>query len=83
MLVLNDSSVGLSEYLGKRITLFCSNYIYTGALVALDKSWAKIENAAIVFETGAFTDKTWKEAQALPHPVYLRLSSVESVMVLK
>jgi len=81
--IMESSQTGLTEYLGKKITLFCCNYIYTGTLVALDKSWAKIEGAGIVYETGAFSEKNWKDMQPLPHPVYIRLSSVESVMVLK
>ena len=83
LVVKKDSAQGFEELLGKRVTFFGAVYIYTGDLVAVDKTWAKLENAAIVYETGAFTDEEWKDAQALPHPVFIRLSSVESVMILK
>ena len=81
--IKEDKSIGLNELLGRRVTFFGAVYIYTGDLVALDKTFAKLENAAIVYETGAFNEKEWKDAQSLPHPVLIRLSSVESVMVLK
>jgi hypothetical protein len=81
--LIDDKKSGLVELFGKRVTFFGVVYIYTGVLVAIDKSFAKLENAAIVYETGAFTDPKWKDAQPLPHPVYVKLGSIESVMVLK
>lgn len=83
LVVKKDSGQGFEELLGKRVTFFGAVYIYTGDLIAVDKTWAKLKNAAIVYETGAFTDTQWKDAQSLPHPVFIRLSSVESVMILK
>lgn len=81
--IVNDTSVGLIELIGKRVTFFGVVYIYTGDLVAVDGTFAKLENAAIVYETGAFTDKEWRDAQSLPHPVFVKLGSIESVMILK
>lgn len=83
LVVKNDKSEGLSTLLGKRVTFFGVVYIYTGDLVAIDKTFAKLENAAIVYETGAFNDTKWKDAQNLPHPVFVKLSNIESVMILK
>lgn len=74
---------GLVSLLGERVTFFCGVYIYTGKLVGVNDSYAKIEQASIVYETGPFTDKQWKDAQPLPHPVYVMLRNVESFMVLK
>lgn len=76
-------NIGLKEFLNKRVTIFGAVYIYTGDLVQIDDSYAKLENAAIVYETGAFNEKNWLDAQALPHPVYVRLSNIESIMILK
>ena len=73
----------LSLLLGMRVTLFCLNYIYTGNLVGIDDDCVKLENAAIVYETGAFTDKEWKDAQPLPYPVHVMRAAVESFMILK
>ena len=74
---------GLDGLMGEVVTLFCLNYIYTGKLVGVNDRYVKMENAGIVYETGALTDKEWKDMQALPHPVYIMLSCVESFMVLK
>ena len=70
--------------MGERVTLFGLNYIYTGKLVGVNEHYVKLEDAAIVYETGAFTDKSgWKDAQALPKPVYVMLTTIESFTILK
>lgn len=74
---------GLMGLMGQRITVWCLNYIYTGDLVRVNDHCLRLNNAAIVYETGEFTSKTWKDAQVLPHPVYVMLRCVESFMVLK
>jgi hypothetical protein len=63
--------------------VFCLNYIYTGKLVGVNDLFVKLESASIVYETGSLTDKVWKDAQALPHPVYVMIRCIESFMVLK
>ena len=74
---------GLVGLMGKRITCFCLNYIYTGKLTGVNESFALLEDAAIVYETGELHTKEWKDAQKLPHPVYIMLRCVESFMELK
>jgi len=74
---------GLLSLIGERITVWCSNYIYTGKLVGVNDDCIKLENAAIVYETGAFNDKEWKDAQSLPHGCYVRVAAIESFMILK
>lgn len=74
---------GLLALLGQRVTLFCLNYIYTGELVGVNTHDILLKNAAIVYETGAFADKVWKDAQTLPNELYVRTSAIESYTVLK
>lgn len=74
---------GLDGLLGQVITLFCMNYIYTGKLVGINDTCVKIEGAKIVYETGALTDKAWKDAQALPGVWYVRTGAIESFGLLK
>jgi len=74
---------GLEALIGQRVTFFCLNYIYTGKLVGVSEAFVMLEDAAIVYETGAFNEKNWKDAQNLPHPVYVMLRAVESFMLLK
>jgi hypothetical protein len=76
-------SEGLLALLGKRITLLCVNYIYTGELVGINESCVKLKDAAIVYETGELGSSTWKDAQKLPKDWYVQLSAVESFGELK
>ena len=70
---------GLESLLGKEVTLFCINYIYAGKLVGVNATCVKLENPKIVYETGSFTDKKWKDAQELPHQYfYVATQAVES-----
>ena len=69
---------GLLAFMGKSIVLFGLNYIYTGTLVGVDDAFVKLENPSIVYETGAFSEAKWKDAQSLGHDHYVMLSAVES-----
>ena len=77
------SGEGLEKLLGERVTLFCMNYIYTGTLAGVNESCVLLTNAAIVYETGEFTTKAWKDAQPLPHDWYVQIASIESFGILK
>lgn len=81
--LVEESGEGLVKLMGERVTLFCLNYIYTGKLVGVNDACVLLQDAAIVYETGAFTDAKWKDAQALPQPLYVMLSAVESFTVIR
>lgn len=74
---------GFEGLMGENVTLFCMNYIYTGKLVGVNDKFVLLENAKVVYETGAFTDKNWKDAQPLPQQWRVMLSAVESYGILK
>lgn len=74
---------GFEKLLGERVTLFCMNYIYTGRMMGVNDRFVLLDDPSIVYETGAFNDKSWKDAQALPHPIYVMLSSIEAFGVVK
>ena len=74
---------GLDKLLGERVTLFCLNYIYTGMLSGVNDSCVLLTDAAIVYETGAFSDKSWKDAQKLPGEWYVQRDCIESFGILK
>ena len=82
-IVEDVSGEGLEKLMGEVVTLYCLNYIYTGKLMGVNASCVLLESASIVFETGAFTDKGWKNAQALPNAWYVQIGSIESFGVLK
>ena len=74
---------GFEKLLGERITVFCANYIYTGKLVGVNETYILLTDPSIVYETGPFSDKQWKDAQKLPHDWYILINAVESFGVLK
>ena len=83
ILVKEADQEGLVALMGKRVTLFCVNYIYTGELIGINDSCVKLGQAAIVYETGELNTKSWKDAQPLPGDWYVQLSAVESFGLLK
>ena len=74
---------GLQALLGQRVQLFCLNYIYEGRLVGVNDSDVLLEDAGIVYETGPLGSKGWQDRQALPHPLYVRISAIESYSLSK
>jgi hypothetical protein len=74
---------GLDKLLGERVTLFCMNYIYTGTLTGINDTCVLLTDAALVYETGGFNEKDWKDAQKLPHDWYVQISAIESFGKLK
>ena len=81
--VTEVSGEGFDKLLGEVITLLCMNYIYTGTLVGVNSDCVLLENPSIVYETGAFTDTAWKDAQRLPHDLYVMKASIEAFGLVK
>ena len=70
---------GLMALLGKPVALYCLNYIYSGTLIGVNDTCVKLRDACIVYETGSFSDKGWKNAQKLPgESHYVQISAIES-----
>jgi hypothetical protein len=77
------SDGGLVGLMGKNVTFFCVNYIYTGKLVGVNDKYVMLENPSIVYETGPFSENKWKDAQNLPNDIFIMLSAVESYGIVK
>lgn len=70
---------GLDALLGQKVMLFCLNYIYAGTLSGVNASFVQLEDAHIVYETGAFNGSGYKDAQKLPGTVwYVQTGAIES-----
>jgi hypothetical protein len=75
---------GMLKLMGKRVTFFCLNYIYVGELIGVNDTCVLISNPAIVYETGVFTDKKYKDEQSLNVPeFYIQKNCIESFGELK
>ena len=82
-IVTEVSGEGLEKLLGEKVTLFCANYIYTGTLTGVNDDCVLLTNASIVYETGPFSDKKWKDAQELGGDWYVQREAIESFGKLK
>lgn len=56
---------GMPSLLGQNIEVFCGIYIYAGRLVGVNTTCIKLANPHIVYETGGFLDKKYKDAQQM------------------
>jgi hypothetical protein len=82
-IIEEQSGEGFEKLLGEVITVFAANYIYTGKLIGVNESCILLTSPSIVYETGSFTEKAWKDAQLLPHDWYIQIGAIESFGVMK
>ncbi len=77
--LVTEEKEGLISLIGQRVTLMCANYFYTGKLIGVNKTCVKLEDPAIVYETGEWTLPKYKDEQSLNTKFwYVRLSAIES-----
>ena len=78
------SKGSLESLIGKRITVFCCRYIYTGKLKAIYKDAILLtDDNGIVYETGSFNNTEWKDFQKLPNEFFISKQAIESFGILK
>jgi hypothetical protein len=77
VLVKETQEEGLLALLGKRVTLYCVNYIYAGTLVGVNSDCIKLEDAELVYETGTHESKSFSNTGTFPNPVYVQKSAIE------
>lgn len=83
-LVEETEDDGFSILLGEQVTLLCANYFYTGKLVGANSEFLELESPEIVYETGEWNTKTYKDSQALPcKTLRVRTAAIESYGKLK
>jgi hypothetical protein len=81
--VVEVDGEGFLSLMGDVITIFSLNYIYTGKLIGVNDTCVLLEDPSIVYETGDFMSKEWKDAQKLPNQLYVQLNCIESFGVIK
>ena len=81
--IVEDKDDGLLSLLGENVTFLCMNYFYTGKLIGVNETCVKLEDPKIVYETGEWSTKSWKDAQSLPGDIYVQVAAIEAYGVLK
>jgi len=81
--VVEVENEGLVSLLGQRVTLMCGVYTYTGKLEGVNDTCVLLSDCGIVFETGSYTDNTWKDYQEFPGNIYVVTSNIEAFGVIK
>ncbi len=82
--VVEVSKEGLESLLGKKVTLFCANYFYTGTLIGVNSTCVKLKDPSIIYETGSFENKEYQDIQSLRTQYwYVQLNAIESFGILK
>ena len=70
---------GLEALLGEQVFIICACYIYAGKLVGVNATCIKLEDPSLVYETGEWTAKSWKDAQKLGNKYhYIATGMIES-----
>lgn len=70
---------GFLSLLGKDVEIFCGVYIYAGKLVGVNDTCVKLANPHLVYETGGFLDKKYKDAQPMGREFhYIASTLIES-----
>ena len=81
--VVEVKGEGLIKLLGEVVTLFCLNYIYTGTLIGVNDDCVLLQDPSIVYETGPFTTKEWKDAQRVCPELYVQKAAIEAFGIVK
>ena len=77
-LLVKNKNNGLSALSNQRVLLMCSNYFYEGILIYISDTDAILIDAAIVYDTGPWTEKKWKDRQQLFGPAGVKIHAIES-----
>lgn len=81
--VVEVENEGLLKLMDETITVMC-NYFYTGKLIGVNDTCILLKDPKIVYETGPWNEKNWKDAQSLPcEEFYIQIAAIESFGVLK
>jgi hypothetical protein len=69
--IIEDAdTTGLDALVGEVVLLLCANYFYTGKLTGVSDTFVELTDTSIVYETGEWSSRTYKDAQKLPVNVW-------------
>ena len=82
--VVEVDGAGLESLLNERVLLLCMNYFYTGKLVGVNEHFVELEDPAIVYETGQWSNKKYTDEQCLhTKTFFVRTNAIEAFGVSK
>ena len=82
--IMDTDEQPMDGLLGEKVTLLCAAYFYTGTLTGVNDFSVELTDPSIVYETGAWDDAKWADAQKLPTKVlHVTRQSIEGFGVLK
>lgn len=77
--IVDVQEEGMIALIGQNVEIFCGIYIYAGKLVGVNDTCIKLANPHIVYETGGFSDKKYKDAQHMGREFhYVQTTFIES-----
>jgi hypothetical protein len=75
---------GLEALLGEQVLIICARYYYTGKLIGVNESCVLLENPSVVYDTGAWAEKKYSDAQKLHSDKwYIQRGAIESFGISK
>ncbi len=81
--VVETNETAFESLMGEQVTIFSLNYIYHGELVGVNDVNILLKNPKIVYETGKFSEKGFKDAQSLEcADFFIQINTIESFGVL-
>ena len=70
---------GLESLLGERVLLMTAGYFYEGELVGVNNTCVELKDAHVVYETGEWSDKEYKDIQKLHNDTwFVQMGLLES-----
>ena len=78
-IVETTATDGLESLMGEQVLLLCGNYFYAGKLIGVNKTCVALDGASIVYETGEWSAKSWKDSQSMgPGETFVRIQWIEA-----
>jgi hypothetical protein len=78
-IIEDHDSNGFDILLGEQVIVLCVNYIYTGKLTGNNTDTIELTTPSIVYETGEWSTKTYKDSQRLHCDILnIQKSAIES-----
>lgn len=77
--VVDDGVDAFTSLMGKEVCILCAGYIYSGKLTGVNGESILLTDCSIIYETGPWSNKNWKDSQKLPmKETFLQKGMVEA-----